>query len=352
MTVQAITWVLDESTSEARTRCVAIALANRFDSREPFRCWPGMPVVAREAKMSVRTAQRCIDELVFELQELIVVRNAGGDRVREDQRPNLFIFPAMLTREQLHTTLAALAAEFPRDQFLIGSNWSDCFPTGCQIDTPPPEGALDAADQTATGCQIDTPSTARGVTEKRARGDRTSARGVTELFERGDTVVTRSDIDPTVDPTGPLASGSADRRGSRGRDEIWEATLTVCGLSGSTPTSTERGAWNRAVHDLRAVEATVEEIHRRARAFRSRWPGATLTPSALARRWNEVVASTDPAAALDLSGVEEFPDCGQCGNSRWIDSPAEPGRVIRCVCTQQVALSGERQQPIGAHASR
>lgn len=77
-------------------------------------------------------------------------------------------------------------------------------------------------------------------------------------------------------------------------DPVWDALLEACGLTGTLPTPSERGAWHKAAGDLRSIGATPAEIHRRAAAYRQRWPEVTMSPTALARRWNESVA--DPAA--------------------------------------------------------
>lgn len=75
------------------------------------------------------------------------------------------------------------------------------------------------------------------------------------------------------------------------RDPIWDALLAVCGISltASIPRSA-RGAYNRAVKDLKSIGATPESISAHAAAFSEKWPAVSLTPTALVRRWNECVA--------------------------------------------------------------
>lgn len=82
----------------------------------------------------------------------------------------------------------------------------------------------------------------------------------------------------------------------RARNLIWDAVLEVCGLTGSTPTQSERGGWNKAVKELRDIGATPDEIHQRARIYRKTWPNVSLTPNALSRRWNECAAKPAPDA--------------------------------------------------------
>lgn len=87
----------------------------------------------------------------------------------------------------------------------------------------------------------------------------------------------------------------------RPRDLVWDALLEACGIAGQVPASA-RGAYGKAVKDLREVGASPVAISARAQVFRRRWPEASLTPTALARRWAEcepgrnlATASADPA---------------------------------------------------------
>ena len=79
----------------------------------------------------------------------------------------------------------------------------------------------------------------------------------------------------------------------RPRDLLWEAVITACGLDGGTPTDRERKAWNGAVKSLREARATPGEVTARAACYRARWPHVSLTPTALARRWTECVATIE-----------------------------------------------------------
>jgi hypothetical protein len=75
---------------------------------------------------------------------------------------------------------------------------------------------------------------------------------------------------------------------ARKSDEIWDALLDACNVDTSAVTAASRGAYNRAVADLRAVGATPDDIRRRAANYRSTYPDAPMTPTALARRWAEL----------------------------------------------------------------
>lgn len=71
----------------------------------------------------------------------------------------------------------------------------------------------------------------------------------------------------------------------RAPDEIWDTLLEVCGVNSPDITAAMRGSLNRAVADLRAVQASPGEIKIRARRYRQSMPNAQLTPPALAKHW-------------------------------------------------------------------
>jgi hypothetical protein len=87
----------------------------------------------------------------------------------------------------------------------------------------------------------------------------------------------------TVYPT--VVPNVAPLRSAR-RDADWDALVLVCEVAEPIPKSA-RGAYNRALKEIREAGGTAEEIERRGLNFRLRWPDASLTPTALARRWSE-----------------------------------------------------------------
>lgn len=102
---------------------------------------------------------------------------------------------------------------------------------------------------------------------------------------------------PLPDSPSPIAAKAAKVNGSRRpKDEIWESLLTACGIPlTATISPSARGAYNRAVKDLKSMGASPEMIAARGKAFSRKWPSVSLTPTALVRRWNEsVVPSKRP----------------------------------------------------------
>lgn len=72
------------------------------------------------------------------------------------------------------------------------------------------------------------------------------------------------------------------------RDLLWEAVMEVCGIDTTAIPKSARGAYNRAVADLRAIGATPDEVRARGAAWNRNWRAVTMTPTALVRRWGEI----------------------------------------------------------------
>lgn len=114
-------------------------------------------------------------------------------------------------------------------------------------------------------------------------------------------------VSTTVSTTAPSTA--------RARDVVFEAIAEACGIdwtSGSL-TGTARGMLNKAARELRAVDATPEEIDLRTRRFVARYRGATPTPMAIVKHWPQLGNATPTApraeprgmgAARRLAGVE------------------------------------------------
>ncbi len=70
----------------------------------------------------------------------------------------------------------------------------------------------------------------------------------------------------------------------RKRDLLWDALMKECGIDEARVTSSARGAYNRAVSQLRRVRASADEVRVRGQLYRVRFPHSALTPSALCRQ--------------------------------------------------------------------
>ena len=91
---------------------------------------------------------------------------------------------------------------------------------------------------------------------------------------------------------------------SRARDEMWDQLVVELGSAPST--KTERGRWNNALKEIRSAGGSADDIRLRAREYRKRWPGAALTPMALAANWGALEPTGSRLAALGLK-------CHLCG---------------------------------------
>lgn len=111
-----------------------------------------------------------------------------------------------------------------------------------------------------------------------SRGDISDTPGVTSETPRGDTAMSPEPSEPSKN-----RHGAAPRR-----DPIFEALVEIEGSSLDDLTDTHRGALNKAAKELRKVGADPDQIRARARIWPQRFPGATLTASALVRRWGQL----------------------------------------------------------------
>lgn len=142
----------------------------------------------------------------------------------------------------------------------------------------------DALSDTPSQGSVDTPS---GRGSPRARASSASA---------------SSSTSKSVAPAEPS-------RRRRQPDPIFDAVIEHCGYDPSSLTSTARGAINKAVKQLKEVDATPSQIAARARTYRSRWPDTTISAPALAKHWPQLATSNTrppPSSAQPEYGSDEW----------------------------------------------
>lgn len=84
------------------------------------------------------------------------------------------------------------------------------------------------------------------------------------------------------------------------RDELFETVAEVCSVDRETLTPSARGELNRATKELRGVGATPDEVRGRAARYRVKFPGADLTPSALAKHWPKLGGGNGSGVLKDV----------------------------------------------------
>jgi len=82
----------------------------------------------------------------------------------------------------------------------------------------------------------------------------------------------------------PVAKAPATRR-ARPPDPYWDALLEGIG---HPPPPSKRGAWNKALKDLKDMGAAPADIIARCAVYRARSPTIDLTPTGLASRWYDI----------------------------------------------------------------
>lgn len=79
---------------------------------------------------------------------------------------------------------------------------------------------------------------------------------------------------------------------------FWDALLVGIGHE---PPPSKKGAWGKAIHDLKEMGATPEEIIKRCEIYRLKWPTRTLTATDLAGTWYDVAQLAPIARASPLA---------------------------------------------------
>lgn len=90
------------------------------------------------------------------------------------------------------------------------------------------------------------------------------------------------------------------------RDLVWDALVEQLG---EPQTKSERGRFNRAVKELKEIEAEPEEVGRRCALYRTRWPNVTLTPQALTANWT--ILEPKLAEVVPVEHVVDLPNVSE-----------------------------------------
>lgn len=94
----------------------------------------------------------------------------------------------------------------------------------------------------------------------------------------------------SVTPTDVVVTPPSTRK----PDPIWDALLEAC-PAGSDMTKSERGRRNKAVAELREIDADPADVRIVARRLREKWGGrVALTPSAIVTNWAGTLAEVRP----------------------------------------------------------
>lgn len=158
--------------------------------------------------------------------------------------------------------------------------------TGGPNATPAPASQRDSAPMSRRDTNVTEP-----VTEADQGTDAPSRRDTAS-----DSAVSRAVPNPTqreIDKDKSLSSAVVNGpRSVTEQGELWDTLMTVCGIDTDGISKSARGAYRKALSELRQMGASPDEVMERAVAYRRRWPEASLTPSALVRHWGECSTSS------------------------------------------------------------
>jgi hypothetical protein len=87
VSVQALSWVLNESRATLGSRLVLLSIANYADEKG-MNSWPKVPVIAKQARISERQVQNCFKTLEC-LGELVIKRGEGYNGSHRFELPKM-----------------------------------------------------------------------------------------------------------------------------------------------------------------------------------------------------------------------------------------------------------------------
>ena len=105
----------------------------------------------------------------------------------------------------------------------------------------------------------------------------------------------------------PLAA-TPPKAERRAKDNLFETVAQACGINLNGMTRSARGQLNKACKELREIEATAEQVKAKAKAYRTQYPNATLTPTALVKHWSSFATVEKQQARESIWNTYERPE--------------------------------------------
>ena len=94
----------------------------------------------------------------------------------------------------------------------------------------------------------------------------------------------------------------------RAKDNLFETVAQACGINLTGMTRSARGQLNKACKELREIDATAEQVKAKAKAYRTQYPNATLTPTALVKHWSSFATVEKQKARPSVWETYERPE--------------------------------------------
>jgi len=123
----------------------------------------------------------------------------------------------------------------------------------------------------------------------------------------GDTGVPQKQSHKNESHKKPLAATPPEST-TRKKDRLFEAVAKECGINLTGMTRSARGQLNKAVKELREIDATEEQVAAKAKAYRQQYPNATLTPTALVKHWSSFAEAEKKAQRKSVWETYERPE--------------------------------------------
>tara|TARA_Y100000004_G_scaffold196392_1_gene266248 strand:- start:1354 stop:2112 length:759 start_codon:yes stop_codon:yes gene_type:complete len=84
----------------------------------------------------------------------------------------------------------------------------------------------------------------------------------------------------------------------------WKPMIEICGYN-PIDNPVMLGAWNSAIKDLETMNADINQLFSKAEAYRKRFPGAEISPKALAKWWDALDTKAPGSVAYSVTKLEK-----------------------------------------------
>ncbi len=276
MSVEALKWVLRKSPYEGTVFTIHMVMANIVNDAHANRLWLSEEDLAAMSRCSTRTVQRAKAQMILDgLLEPIDGTHGPGKVVQYR-----FLMPST------HDTMSG-----------VQSSTHDTM-SGEQA-TPCP--------QHTTPCRVfESLSINKNLREPKLNSICKNENSAVDLF--GQSIAETQPIATTEKSSRksePIVSVQSKPRKERPRDLLFEAIAEVCAIRWTDATESELGELRRSHREIKGANGTPEQVRRKAEIYRRMYPGAALTPSALAKHWSRLEEANIPKTKAQIAN-EEF----------------------------------------------
>ena len=290
MSVEATKWALTNSPYSGTFKVIHIVIADIVNQKNQNECWVSERHLAQRAQCDVRTVRRAKSRMIAD--GLIEVIDAShGPRKNNRYR---FLMPQTPSRTSGDNNRVNATSVVTQDILSpVIDVTQDILSYEQRTFHPPQNGIL--------------PSPTRDITPNSSLNPSNNVKFNPSINDKLNGNVDESDAKPFSEDSVPSANVplQTKSRKPRPRDRVFETIAEVCKINYKQTTKSELGELRGSRRQLKELQATPEEVYRKAEIYHRMFPGMMLTPSALVKYWSRLEEENIPKTKAQLA-QEDF----------------------------------------------